>query len=433
MSDRQRRSGGALKMYNAALLAAQTVGLPASAAALLCRRRTRAGLRERLGFGRHPHPQGKPGVWLHAVSVGEVAAAAPVAAEMRRLAPGCGLVISTVTSTGRGRAAALFPDAPHFYAPLDLSWVVARVVEAVSPDLYLSVDTDLWPNLTRALSLRGVPIVLINGRVSDASFQRWQRARGLAAEIFSRATLLCMQTGMDAGRAVALGARAERVLVTGSTKYDAVVVPSPERLSGLRGSLGLAPGEPLIVGGSTHAGEERALLEASSSLLASGKVRLALVPRHPERAEGVAREAESAGWKVALYGAAGAREKAWQVLVVDRVGVLGALYGLATAAFVGKSLCGAGGQNPLEPAALGVPVVFGPAMDNFREQAENLVADGAAVVVRSTAELAETVGRLLGDASKREAMGRAGVAHVASRRGASARCAEAALGLRRNG
>lgn len=426
--------GGTHRVYNAALL----VGLPVLAGAVLCRRRTRVGLRERLGMGCYPRARGRPGIWLHAVSVGEVAAAAPVVAQMRRLAPEAGIVLSTVTATGRQRAGALLADVPAFYAPLDLSWAVSRVVRAVRPDLYLSVDTDLWPNLTRALSAAGVPIVLVNGRISDGSFRRWQRARSLAAEMFSRVDLFCMQTERDAERALALGARPGTVTVTGSTKYDALGVADPEALASLRGKLGLAPGQVLLVGGSTHPGEEEALLDAAREGLASGAVRVALVPRHPERGAAVARLAAARGWRVMLYsaleaGGAAGEWSPWQVLVVDRIGVLGTLYGLASVAFVGKSLCAAGGQNPLEPAAAGVPVLFGPRMDNFREQADALVRDGAARVVRSVEELSAEMVRLLASPGEREAMGRAGEAHVAARRGAAVRCAQAALEVLRGG
>jgi 3-deoxy-D-manno-octulosonic-acid transferase len=367
-----------------------------------------------------------PCIWIHAVSVGEALAARVLVPELRRRWPGHALCVSTVTPTGQAVAASGLAGQVDgvFYAPFDWAFSVRRALEVVRPELLLLVETEIWPNLIRQARRRGVRVALVNGRISPRSFPRYRRIRPFLARVLGEVDLFLMQSEPHAERLRALGAPPERVRVGGNLKFDSVGAAAPS--AELAGLLGAAdPARPLLVAGSTMAGEEEAVLAAFLEVRARvAGARLLVAPRHPERFDEVERLVKAAGVAVArrsrLAGAAWGAEPA---LLLDTMGELAQCYGLASLAFVGGSLVPRGGHNVLEAALAGTPVVVGPHMENFEEIAEALRAAGALVQVQDAEALAAALLDLMGDADRRRELGERGRRAALAERGASARTA----------
>lgn len=371
----------------------------------------------RLGVG-GDHGLGPAG-WVHAVSVGEVITAEPLVAGLGRTYPGLPLVVTTVTATGarvvRDRFAGV---ATHRFFPFDVPAAVRRVVEAIDPVFLISMETELWPNTLRAVATRGAPIMVANGRLSDRSFRRYRLVRRLLGPMLDHVRVFAMQSEEDARRIVALGARPERVFVTGNLKHESLAPADDEAELG-SALLGLRPGQPVWIAGSTHRGEEEAVLEAHAGARATVRdLRLILAPRHPERVPEVARLAHARGWPTVRRTELPVSGSADAVILLDTVGELARLYGVADVVFVGGSLVQAGGHNILEPALRRKPVLFGPHTGNFRDAATLLLERGGGVLVRDAAELARKLQRLLVDTRLRAEIGAAAGAAAASRGGA---------------
>ena len=337
----------------------------------------------------------EPRCWIHAVSVGEAAAAAPLVRGIRGRWPALGIVVTTVTPTGaRIVAGELGRVATHRYFPIDLPGPVRRALGAVRPRFFVGMETELWPNFLRALALRGVPSMIANGRISDRSFKRYRLVRPLVARMLARVTVFAMQSEEDARRIIALGAPAERVVVTGNLKTDLVPAPSSTDWEAL---LGLGPDDLLWIAGSTHRGEEAAVLDVFERVRPPfPALRLVLAPRHPERAAEVERLILERGLRPVrrtALGPGGAARGA--VVILDTVGELADLYRLAAVVFVGGSLVPVGGHNMLEPALRKKPVLYGPHATNFRDSAALLESVGASVVVADTGDLERQMTRLL--------------------------------------
>ncbi len=362
----------------------------------------------------------EPRCWIHAVSVGEAAAAAPLVRGIRGRWPALGIVVTTVTPTGaRIVAGELGRVATHRYFPIDLPGPVRRALAAVRPRFFVGMETELWPNFLRALASRGVPSMIANGRISDRSFKRYQLVRPLVARMLARITVFAMQSEEDARRIIALGAPAERVVVTGNLKTDLVPAPSSTDWVTL---LDLGPDDLLWIAGSTHRGEEAAVLDVFERLRPQfPALRLVLAPRHPERAAEVERLIAERGLRPVrrtALGSGGAARGA--AVILDTVGELADMYRLAAVVFVGGSLVPAGGHNMLEPALRKKPVLYGPHATNFRDSAALLESAGAAVVVADAGDLERQMTRLLRHPDSRREMGEAGFAAVAARQGAVA-------------
>lgn len=405
-------------LYSALLAVALAGYVPVLLARRLRGRRPGAPLRHRLGrIGEGLPPE--PRCWVHAVSVGESIAAIPLIEEIRRRWPDLSVVVTTVTPTGahvvKERLAGV---AEHRYFPVDLPGPVRRAVDAVRPRFVIGMETELWPNFYRVLAERAIPTMIANGRISDRSFRRYRLVRGLMGAVLRRITVLAMQSEEDARRIMALGAPAERVVVTGSLKADQPVEEAGARELWER-LLGLTSGEPVWIAGSTHRGEDEAVLDAFATLRQRFPgLRLLLAPRHPDRVEDIERLAQERHLSAVRRSALPRAHAAGAVVILDTVGELANLYRVADVVFVGGSLVPTGGHNMLEPALRAKPVLFGPHTGNFRDSAELLLRADGARLVRDGAELERVVEALLADPSAARAMGERGFRAVVSRQGA---------------
>ena len=390
-------------------------------------RRHVAGLRERLGAC-PPRRGARPCLWIHGVSVGEIRAAGTLVEALERALPEWEIALSTTTATGHEVARGAHPGKRVFFFPVDFSWSVRRVFDAIRPDAVLLVELEVWPNFLHEASRRRVPVVIVNGRISERSFRRFRLLRRLFDPL-SRLGPLCVQTDVYAQRFRELGVPAQQIHVTGSVKYDQLSpTAAPPDGDAVRADLGLGAGDRVLMGGSTHPGEEEALVAAFQALRGgAAALRLVLVPRHNERTDEVARLLERAGLRAVRRSAQPperpplARD---EVLLVDTVGELGRLYAAADVVFVGGSLIPHGGQNVLEPVLLGKPTLLGPHYGNFREPVERLLAaDGARLVDSAEALVAEVRG-LLAAPGEAAALGERGRAALREAQGATARTAE---------
>jgi 3-deoxy-D-manno-octulosonic-acid transferase len=405
-------------LYSAILCLALVAYLPVRAFRRRGLRRPERGWAQRWG-GFEPGLPPEPRCWIHAVSVGEAAAAAPLVAAMAQRWPRLSIVMTTVTATG----ARIVTDrighlATHRYFPVDLPGPVRRALDSVRPRFFVGLETELWPNFLRALARRGIPAMVANGRISDRSFRRYRLVRRFMGKMLSRVAVFGMQSEEDARRIIALGAPAERVVVTGNLKADLSTEPG-DRDPIWRAVLGAEPGGLLWIAGSTHRGEETAILGAHQRLARRfPELRLLLAPRHPERASEVEDLVRDHGFRAIRRTAFTGRQDPKAVIILDTVGELADLYTLADLVFVGGSLVPSGGHNMLEPAQRRRPVLFGPHTSNFRESAELLCAAGGAVVVKDALDLAREAERLLEEPAQRRAMGEAGFSAVTTRQGA---------------
>jgi len=377
---------------------------------------------ERFGFGSRLAPRG---VWLHAVSVGEVQACAPLVNALSRRHPDLPLTVTTLTPTGAARARALFGNLAQVrYLPYDLPGAVRRFLRRLQPRLAVIFETELWPNLYRECGRRRIPLVLASARISARSVGRYQRLGALFRDTLARTAVVAAQGAGDAERFRALGADPASTHVTGNIKFD-FELPEGLAARGAQLRARYAAGRPLWVAGSTHGGnEEPAVLEAQQRVRSAHPgTLLVLAPRHPPRFDEVAQALHASGFEFVRRsaGAESGSDAGCAVLLLDTLGELLDFYAAADVAFVGGSLAPVGGHNLLEPAALGVPVLTGPSYSNSEEIARLLIARGAAEVVHDAAELGTRASELLGDPAARERMGAAGRASVDSNRGALAK------------
>jgi 3-deoxy-D-manno-octulosonic-acid transferase len=366
-----------LRLYNVAMVVLAVCLSPVVLVMMALRPAWRTGWHERLGSV-PPTEHGRPAIWVHGASVGEITALAPIVRSLRREWPSYRLVISTMTAAGRSVAAARLPEADALVLfPLDAPWIVRRALGAVAPRLVLFSETELWPNFLRATAARGIPAIMVSGRMSERAFRRYRRWRTLFAPAIGAVRIFCVQSLETAQRLVALGAPPGRVVVTGSLKTT-----SGEGAAAALSLAALGAGAaPVLIAASTHPGEEEAVLAAFARVRrAASDARLVLAPRRPERFDEVATLLRGRG--LAFVRRSAMREPSWPaaapILLLDTLGELASLYPGALAAFVGGTLAPVGGHNVLEPAAAGVAVAFGPHTENAGDAAVRLLAAGGA-------------------------------------------------------
>lgn len=379
----------------------------------------RARWRERLALGL-PRQAGHT-VWVHAVSVGETLAAAPMIRELLARYPHTPLLVTTTTPTGSEQVRKLFGDRVlHVYCPWDTPDALARFFRAFNPALVLILETELWPNLVAAAAARRVPVWLVNGRLSERSFRGYDKFRALVRPMMQRFAGLMVQTEAEAERLQRLGAPADRIDVTGSVKFDLQLDDDVRAAAAtLRGHWGA---RPVWIAASTHPGEEEQVLAAHRQICAEvPDALLILVPRHPERFDDIARQVTQAGFTLARRSTGQSVTPQVQVYLGDTMGELLMLFGACDVAFVGGSLVKLGGHNLLEPAAWGKPVLSGPNRFNFERIAELLEDNDALTTVTDADSLARAVCVLLADAERRVREGEAARAVVATHSGALAR------------
>ena len=369
---------------------------------------------------------GDESIWLHAVSVGEVLTARALLPELRERYPRLRIFLSTTTMTGQevARNNLQYVDAV-FYFPFDFGFIVRRTLRLVKPRLFIMMETEIWPNLLRACSRAGVKTMLVNGRISSRAYPRYRLARWFFRPVLRHIDRFCMQSDESARRIIDIGAERDRVVVTGSLKFDSLEIPGTSSAAE-RGQnrvlryFRISPDRPVVIAASTLKGEEEYVLEAFQRIRATMTTALLIIaPRKPERFDEVERLARRSGWNVARRNDLRVdHEPRYDVVVLDTIGELAQLYQIATAVFVGGSLVDAGGHNILEPAVFGKPIVFGPYMQNFAEIARAFLDNGAAIQVHSGRELEPVLLDLLGDPVKRARLGAAARALVEANRGA---------------
>lgn len=391
----------------------------------LAHRKYLDGLRERLGF--LPPLNNQPIVWLHCVSVGETQAARPLVERLRKELPHHALVVSTVTLTGQKLARDLFRTQATrvFYFPFDWRWTVRRALHTVNPAVVLVMETELWPNFLRECKAREIPVAVVNGRISRKSFGRYLKIRFFWRRVLACLSMAVMQSERDAQRIRELGMSADRVFTVGNLKFES---GGGDQSTDVGTRFNLQSEVPLVLAASTHAPEEKIILGSFQKLRASRPVRLMVAPRHPERFGEVAELIQASGSSWARRtDAPRESDVAAEVILLDTIGELTAMYPLATAVFVGGSIVDRGGHNVLEPAAHGVAVVTGAHTHNFHaivdllHEADAIVqlppVEGAAAV----AKLTEVLERLLGEAEWRLGLGRRAQELIVKNQGAAER------------
>jgi len=381
--------------------------------------------RQRIGerFGRPGQQIDQSSIWIHAVSVGEVQAAATLVRALLKRYPDRQLIVTTMTPTGAERVRDLFGDAViHSYVPYDLARAVRRFFDWAKPELVIIIEKEIWPNLFRECGLRNIPLVLASARISTRSARRYRHLVGLFRETLSHGIVIAAQSEVDASRFLSLGVSPQRIHVTGNIKFDFELDPLV-RGRGAAFRAEHAPGRPIWVAASTHGDEEQIVLAAHKNVLRQcPEALLLLVPRHPERFASVAALIDKTGLASVTRSSGRPCTANDSVYLGDSMGELVTFYAAADVAFVGGSLVPRiGGHNLLEPAALGLPLLTGPYFFNAPDIADLMIADGAAQVIYEPDEIAERVVALFGDPAARQRRGGAGQRVVDNNRGTLAR------------
>lgn len=377
---------------------------------------------------------GRP-IWVHAVSVGEVMTIRYLIQALKEKYPSRKFAISTVTPTGNKIAKSIATkDDFVFYLPLDLGMIVKRVINQIDPCLLIIVETEIWPNLIFYLFKKGIPIAMVNGRVSDRSFKGYRRIRFLLKPILNKIDLFCVQSKVDSDRLIHLGVSANKIRITGNMKFDVVDYAPAFRQEEIpeidyedyRLRMGLAAKDKLLIAGSTHPGEEDRVLGVYKKLLNDYPfLRLILAPRHPERSRDIEKAAVTYGFNPArisqLKSQTDNETNVQTVFILDTIGQLRSFYSIADIVFVGGSLVKVGGHNILEPAYFERPILFGPYMFNFRDIAGIFLKNKAAVLVQDANQLYKAVASLLKDPGKANELGKKARAIILENRGAADR------------
>lgn len=354
--------------------------------------------------------QGKPVVWFHALSVGEVTSVLPLIQQLKQESGDTAIIVFSV-STVSGHQLANRLLSPYcdrlIYAPLDIFFIVRRFLRKIDPDLFILVETDFWPNLLHSLAASNIPPLLVNGRVSDSSINKYNRFRFFFYPIFDQFDFLCMQTAADADKMTGLGISGQKVKVLGNLKF----AESLKQTSTAPDKSPFPENHLTILAGSTHDGEERILIDIFKSLCVDcSEIHLAVAPRNITRVDEITALAESCGLTSNRYSTPS--DHASDITIIDTIGDLSGLYGYGDICFIGGSLIDEGGHNPIEAARCGKPVIFGPHMDDFLEISEGLIEAGGAFQVAHQSELQQVLASLISSEPERTGLGRKSIDFV---------------------
>jgi 3-deoxy-D-manno-octulosonic-acid transferase len=414
-------------LYDLAFLAIAIFYLPI----YLFKRKFHGGFAGRLGFLAAWPVSDRP-IWIHAVSVGEALAVKGLVNALHKAYPKKKLFITTVTATGNKIVKGFAGENDLVaYLPLDFSFITARVVKKIDPCLMVIAETELWPNLILSLHKKGIPVLIVNGRISDRSFRGYMMIKNLLKPVLDKITLFCVQSLRDAERLIQMGVNKDKVRVTGNMKFD-IIGDSVVEDHGLKERMGVKAGEKILVAGSTHPGEEEIILNAYKGLLRRlPGLKLLFAPRHPERATAVEKIIAARGFRTLRISQleAGVASDGHAVFILDAIGKLVPFYQIADIVFVGGSLIKKGGHNILEPAALGKPVISGPYLFNFRDIADLFLNNDACILVRDARELESAAAGLLNDSLKAQALVEKAKVLIAQNRGATLKNLECAKEL----
>ncbi len=352
-------------------------------------------------------------IWIHAVSVGEAITIKGLVENLRKIYPDKKFVISTVTATGNKIAQTIAKNDDFIiYLPLDLSFIIKKTIDKINPALFIIAETEIWPNLISYLSRKNIPIIIVNGRISDRSFTRYLAIKFLLKPILNKISLFCVQSERDAQRLIRMGLAENKAKITGNMKFDAAPY-ADKKVTGcmdLKTKLWLIPDGKLLVAGSTHPGEEEIILNVYKKLLVEfPKLRLLIAPRHPERAQDIADIATKFGFRTTFISRLPDKCETCAtppVFILDLIGKLMDFYAIADIVFVGGSLVKIGGHNILEPAALSKPIIFGPQMFNFKDIADLFLENKACILVRDEEEMIQAMLSLLNNPIKIDDLGR---------------------------
>jgi 3-deoxy-D-manno-octulosonic-acid transferase len=404
-------------LYEVLLYLVLILALPYFLVTGMLRGKYLANFPERMGF--YKTPAGAHDLWIHAVSVGETVAARPVVDEIMRQRPSTTIVITTTTITGQAQARRIFPGATITYFPFDFSASVKRFLAHHRPRVFATMETEIWPNASRLSRARGLRLLLANGRISDRSYPRYRFIKPFVAPVLRQYERILAREETDRQRFIAIGAPATVVETSGNVKFDYVDDEQPLEIA-LRLTSTIA-GRKVLVLGSTMQGEDEALIPELERFIGSRNAFVIIGPRKPERFDVVAGLLAAA--KIRFVRRSDWKEQPADVLLLDTFGELAKVYRSATAAFIGGSLIPAGGHNPIEAAAVGVPVCFGKQMSNFREIARVFLRDGGAEEVRSAKDVMAFAERMFDDEAAQQAMSERARGTVGQNRGAAARTA----------
>lgn len=371
-----------------------------------------------------------PRIWIQAVSVGETVAASPIIRELRRIIPEAELIVSTTTTTGQKMARKALPEADHIiYFPIDLIPFVRRSFSAVNPDIFVCVESEIWPNFLAHARSRGIPAIVVNGIVSENTLRWGKRLRFIYKWALSNVEQFLMQTDEDARRIIELGAPEDRVMVVGNCKFDQKMEPlTPEQIRKIRLKYGLTNGQRVIVAGSTNPGEDEPVLDAFKiTRQVHPDLKLIIAPRQIERTDEIAQMAEARGFSCGRRSLSKKLTGKEDVIILDTFGELAAVYGIGEAAFVGGSLIPKGGHNILQPIAQGKPVFFGPFTFKARDLVAQAKSAGVGFEIRNANELGRQITDFLSNADALNDIRAKALEMIGVNKGASKRCAEAIL------
>jgi len=419
-------------LYNIALFVAACLALPYYVLKMALTGKYRRSLGAKFGMMKKElflAMQGSPRIWIHAVSVGEVTAAAPIVAALRVELPGACIVLSTSTETGQDMARSLAKDATAIiYYPLDIPFVVRKVIKRVNPDVFVMTETELWPNFLRTCKAMKIKAIMVNGRISPRSYRRYRLSRFFWKQVLAFVNHVGVISDIDGERILNIGLSPQRMEIMGNAKYDGLAAKVSPALQGeIALRLNIAPEDPVFVAGSTHEGEESVVLDVYRRLLPDyPAMKLILVPRHVERGAAVREIVARSGFDdvitlSAINGGQGRRSE--RIIIVDVIGELFKVYSLATVVFCGGSLVPRGGQNILEPAAWGKVVFHGPSMDDFLNEKNILAGIGAGITVTDGDELLAGARSMLSQPALLREKGEAARKAIIANRGAAKRYA----------